>query len=238
MTSLLGDRAVGPRPGLHPDQARGQQGGPQTDRRRHHGRSHPRQQEPERPHPGAGRLQGRATRVLVATDIAARGLDVDGISHVINYDLPVEPEGYIHRIGRTGRAGATGIAVSFCDIEEPRLAPRYREAHGQEGECDHHAPARCPSSPTTRRPTRSLRSTPRSTGLPTATPQARAGRRTPPSHHPQHRAPCTPGPRRPSRRAPGSHAHPTDTSTPSQRTSAAARPGTRQGKGVRRAISP
>ena len=60
--------------------------------------------------------------VLVATDIAARGLDVDGISHVINYDMPEVPEIYVHRIGRTGRAGATGRAVSFCGHEErPRL---------------------------------------------------------------------------------------------------------------------
>jgi ATP-dependent RNA helicase RhlE len=58
------------------------------------------------------------TRVLVATDIAARGLDVENISHVINYDLPNEPESYVHRIGRTGRAGAAGIALSFCDSEE------------------------------------------------------------------------------------------------------------------------
>ncbi|HEX3053898.1 MAG TPA: DEAD/DEAH box helicase [Aggregatilineaceae bacterium] len=59
-----------------------------------------------------------AARVLVATDIAARGIDVESITHVINYDLPNEPESYIHRIGRTGRAGASGIAYSFCDIEE------------------------------------------------------------------------------------------------------------------------
>jgi len=61
------------------------------------------------------------THVLVATDIAARGIDVDGISHVLNYDLPREPETYVHRIGRTGRAGATGIAVSFCDRAERTL---------------------------------------------------------------------------------------------------------------------
>ncbi|MBN8905328.1 MAG: DEAD/DEAH box helicase, partial [Rhodospirillales bacterium] len=60
---------------------------------------------------------GRA-RVLVATDIASRGIDVTGVSHVINFDLPVEPESYVHRIGRTGRAGATGIAISFCDGSE------------------------------------------------------------------------------------------------------------------------
>ena len=57
-------------------------------------------------------------RALVATDIAARGIDVDGISHVINFDLPIEPESYVHRIGRTARAGATGMAISFCDPEE------------------------------------------------------------------------------------------------------------------------
>ncbi len=56
--------------------------------------------------------------MLVATDVAARGLDVDGISHVVNYDLPDVPEMYVHRIGRTGRAGATGIATSFCGREE------------------------------------------------------------------------------------------------------------------------
>jgi len=57
-------------------------------------------------------------RILVATDIAARGIDVDGISHVVNYDLPNEPEAYVHRIGRTARAGAAGIAISLCDAEE------------------------------------------------------------------------------------------------------------------------
>ncbi len=58
------------------------------------------------------------TRVLVATDIAARGIDIDELGHVVNYDLPNVPETYVHRIGRTGRAGASGIAVSFCDHEE------------------------------------------------------------------------------------------------------------------------
>jgi len=57
-------------------------------------------------------------RVLVATDIAARGIDVDGISHVINFELPNEPESYVHRIGRTARAGASGVALSFCDAAE------------------------------------------------------------------------------------------------------------------------
>jgi superfamily II DNA/RNA helicase len=57
-------------------------------------------------------------RTLVATDIAARGIDVDGISHVVNYDLPNVAETYVHRIGRTARAGASGVAISLCDSEE------------------------------------------------------------------------------------------------------------------------
>jgi len=57
-------------------------------------------------------------RVLVATDIAARGIDVDDLSHVINFELPNIAETYVHRIGRTGRAGLSGIALSFCDAEE------------------------------------------------------------------------------------------------------------------------
>ncbi len=63
---------------------------------------------------------GRA-RVLVATDIAARGIDIDGISHVVNFDLPEVPETYVHRIGRTARAGADGIALAFCDGSERPL---------------------------------------------------------------------------------------------------------------------
>jgi ATP-dependent RNA helicase RhlE len=62
-----------------------------------------------------------STRVLVATDVAARGIDVDGVSHVINFDLPDEPESYVHRIGRTGRAGAAGRAISLCDRDERDL---------------------------------------------------------------------------------------------------------------------
>jgi ATP-dependent RNA helicase RhlE len=60
----------------------------------------------------------KKTRVLVATDIAARGIDIDELSHVINFDLPNIPETYVHRIGRTGRAGLSGVAFSFCDAEE------------------------------------------------------------------------------------------------------------------------
>ena len=87
--------------------------------------------------------RGRS-QVLVATDVAARGLDVDGISHVFNFDLPNEPEVYVHRIGRTGRAGAAGIAISFCDSDErghlraierltgSRLAPTEGGSHPEE----------------------------------------------------------------------------------------------------------
>jgi len=63
-------------------------------------------------------FKNRTTRVLVATDIASRGIDIDRLSHVINFELPEEAETYVHRIGRTGRAGATGTAMSFCSPDE------------------------------------------------------------------------------------------------------------------------
>lgn len=63
-------------------------------------------------------FKDHTTRVLIATDIAARGIDIDALSHVVNFDLPNVPETYVHRIGRTGRAGMTGTAISFCDAEE------------------------------------------------------------------------------------------------------------------------
>ena len=71
-------------------------------------------------------------RVLVATDIAARGIDVDDISHVINFELPNEPESYVHRIGRTARAGGEGIAISFCDPQRAHLSARHRTDHPHE----------------------------------------------------------------------------------------------------------
>ena len=64
------------------------------------------------------RFKDGEARVLVATDIAARGIDVDGVTHVVNFELPNEPESYVHRIGRTARAGADGIAISLCDATE------------------------------------------------------------------------------------------------------------------------
>jgi len=72
---------------------------------------------------------GRA-RVLVATDIAARGIDVTGISHVINFDLPAQPEDYVHRIGRTARAGASGVAISFCDITQQDVLRKIEHMTG------------------------------------------------------------------------------------------------------------
>lgn len=72
------------------------------------------------------------TRVLIATDIAARGIDVDNLSHVINYELPNVPETYVHRIGRTGRAGRSGIAIAFCDVEEMPLLKDIRKLTGKQ----------------------------------------------------------------------------------------------------------
>lgn len=66
-------------------------------------------------------FKNKKLRVLVATDIAARGIDIEELSHVINYDLPEVPETYVHRIGRTGRAGLSGVAISFCDYDEKEL---------------------------------------------------------------------------------------------------------------------
>lgn len=72
------------------------------------------------------------TRILVATDIAARGIDIDQLSHVINYDLPNEPETYVHRIGRTGRAGLSGDAISFCNFDEKAYLKDIQKLIGKE----------------------------------------------------------------------------------------------------------
>ena len=83
-------------------------------------------------------------RALVATDIAARGIDVDGITHVINFELPNEPESYVHRIGRTARAGASGIALSMCDADEVtylrQIEKTIRQAVPVDYEHAYHAP--------------------------------------------------------------------------------------------------
>ena len=112
------------------------------------------------------------TRVLVATDIAARGIDVDGVTHVINFDLPDVPESYVHRIGRTARAGASGIAFSFCDSEERgMLAGIERLIRMRIAVVDDHP----------------LRQAPRALGGPTAEPK--------PAPAPQHYGPRGQGPR-------------------------------------------
>ena len=76
-------------------------------------------------------------KFLVATDVAARGLHIDDISHVINYDLPIEPEHYIHRIGRTGRAGATGTSISFADEMSSFEIPKIEAVLGHKIECEY-----------------------------------------------------------------------------------------------------
>jgi ATP-dependent RNA helicase RhlE len=89
--------------------------------------------------------QGRL-RVLVATDLAARGLDVDDITHVINYDLPMEAETYVHRIGRTARAGAGGDAISFCSSEERAYLRDIERLLGDSIPVDKEQPYHCEAS--------------------------------------------------------------------------------------------
>ncbi|MBU1910384.1 MAG: DEAD/DEAH box helicase, partial [Verrucomicrobia bacterium] len=76
-------------------------------------------------------------RVVVATDVAGRGLHVEGISHVINYNLPMDPEDYVHRIGRTGRAGVSGISVSFADEDDGHYLPQIEKFMGRALPCIH-----------------------------------------------------------------------------------------------------
>ncbi len=78
-----------------------------------------------------GNFKTGRSRVLVATDIAARGIDIDDLSLVVNYDLPNIPETYVHRIGRTGRAAASGVALSFCDVEEQPFLKDIQKLIGQ-----------------------------------------------------------------------------------------------------------
>ena len=108
---------LAPGAGVHAHQARCQPPRPTTRTRRSVGRRDSRQQEPGRTHPGAGRVQDGSIRILVATDIAARGLDIDQLPHVVNFELPNVAEDYVHRIGRTGRAGNEGEAMSLVCVD-------------------------------------------------------------------------------------------------------------------------
>ncbi|MDF2906110.1 MAG: box helicase [Herbinix sp.] len=76
-------------------------------------------------------FKNKKLRILIATDIAARGIDIDELSHVVNYDLPNVPETYVHRIGRTGRAGLGGVAISFCDYDEKPLLADIEQLIGK-----------------------------------------------------------------------------------------------------------
>jgi len=76
-------------------------------------------------------------KVLVATDVAGRGIHVEGVSHVVNYNLPEDPEDYVHRIGRTGRAGATGVSISFASEDDAFLLPEIEALLGHKLECEY-----------------------------------------------------------------------------------------------------
>ena len=112
-------RPVAPGADLHAHQARRQSPDAAAGRRRHSSRRHPRQQEPGRARQGARHVQARTGHRLVATEVAARGLDIKELPQVVNYELPNVPEDYVHRIGRTGRAGSAGEAISL--VSERRI---------------------------------------------------------------------------------------------------------------------
>ena len=83
------------------------------------------------------RFRAGDLQVLIATDVAGRGIHIEGVSHVINYNLPEDPEDYVHRIGRTGRAGASGVSISFACEDDAFLLPQLEEAIGMKLPCEH-----------------------------------------------------------------------------------------------------
>lgn len=83
------------------------------------------------------RFRAGDLRVLIATDVAGRGIHIDGVSHVVNFNLPEDPEDYVHRIGRTGRAGASGVSISFACEDDAFLLPQLEEAIGMKLPCEH-----------------------------------------------------------------------------------------------------
>jgi ATP-dependent RNA helicase RhlE len=106
-------------------------------------------------------FKSRITRILVATDIAARGIDIDELTHVINYELPDVPETYVHRIGRTGRAGNKGIAFSFCEMEETACLRDIQKVIGKEIPVQRNHPYHTEFHGITKRPTKQPNQKPR-----------------------------------------------------------------------------
>ncbi len=119
-----GRRHAQPGAGVRPHQTWLRQADQVPGTVRHQGRGDPRQQEPRRPHPRAEGLQGRPHQCAVATDIAARGIDIDQLPKVINFDCRWWAEDYVHRIGRTGRNGSQGEAISQVAQDESQAAAR------------------------------------------------------------------------------------------------------------------
>ncbi len=130
-------------------------------------------------------FKSRKIHVLVATDIAARGIDIEELSHVVNYDLPNIPETYVHRIGRTGRAGLGGIAVSFCDIDEKPYLKDIEKLIGRKVPVveDHPYPMQvftpAPPKQSTRRPQRMERGQAPRRAAPKAKQEAKRGKPAP-----------------------------------------------------------
>ena len=89
-----------------------------------------------------GRLRDGTAELLIATDVAARGLDVDTLTHVVNFDVPSAPDSYVHRIGRVGRAGREGVAITLAEPRERRLLDNIERATGSASPS-----SRCPASP-------------------------------------------------------------------------------------------
>ena len=83
------------------------------------------------------RFRSGDLQVLIATDVAGRGIHIDGVSHVVNYNLPEDPEDYVHRIGRTGRAGASGMSISFACEDDAFLLPELENAISMKLECEY-----------------------------------------------------------------------------------------------------
>ena len=130
------------------------------------------------------RFKTGQSKVLVATDIAARGIDIAGLSHVINYDLPMEPEAYVHRIGRTGRAGRDGTAISFCCIDELKQLGQVEKLIGKHlrvVESDWPMEVMTPSEPKPR-PDRTVKVDMRGNAVPARKPAHRAPEAAKPAH--------------------------------------------------------